>query len=116
MNEIKLTDGRKALIKSLAEGVKSWSELRMSYYGPERYKSKASTSFTMQLTKLKMMNVIEVNPEGKYTLGSVGKELFEQHRDEIMSGCFISKAQQLYTSKCDCETPCEECKCQEEVK
>jgi len=112
--EIKLSDGRKALIKSLADGSKSWSELRLTYYGPERAKSRASTSFVMQLNKLKMANVIVTDGSGKYILGEVGKQLLELHREEIMSGCFMSKAQQLY--KCNCVTPCEECKCQEEVK
>jgi len=88
---VKLTDGRKSLIKALAQGSKSWSELRKAYYGEERAKQTASTSFVNQLTKMKEMNVI-VKMDDKYVLGEVGKTLLEANQD-ILSGEFKSKAQ-----------------------
>jgi len=107
--ETKLTPGRAVLLQAVMTGEKMWSELRLAYYGPERVKEKASTSFHNQLNKMKMLDLIAVAPSGKYMLGEVGKQFVETHREELVN-TFVSKAQQSFI--CKCETPCQECKCQ----
>lgn len=90
MKGIIITEGRKALLKQLASGPKSWSALRLAYFGPERAKHSASTSFYNQLDRLMKANVIIKVAEG-YALGEVGKKIIEAD-PTIVTGEFISKA------------------------
>jgi len=99
MNTVKLTDGRKSLLQALVSGPKAWSELRFAYYGPERAKEKASTSFHNQLQKLRLAGIIVKDEVGeKYVLGPAG--IIEVEKDpSISTGEFKSKAQLLYVPK-----------------
>lgn len=43
---------QQVIVNALQGGTLSWTNLRLAYYGPERAKSPASTSFTMQLRRM----------------------------------------------------------------
>jgi predicted transcriptional regulator len=107
-NEFKVTDGRKVLLQSLRSGPKSWKELRLAYYGPERAKSKASTSFMGQLKKMKEVDFIAVNTEGKYELGHIGVSWVAANADKL-EGEFKSIAAIKFVPKCCEEGKCDEC-------
>ena len=49
---MQITARRAVILDALAEGGKSWTQLRLAYYGPERAKAKASTSFHNQLSAM----------------------------------------------------------------
>ena len=49
---MKITAERNKILVALEEGPKSWTALRLAYYGPERAKLPASTSFHNQLQRM----------------------------------------------------------------
>jgi len=55
----KCSGSRLVILRELMVGPKTWAELRLSFYGPERAKNHASTSFQNQLNKLVAYGVIQ---------------------------------------------------------
>jgi len=82
---VKVTDNRIVILNALKEERKCWSELRLAYYGPERAKSPASTSFMNQLKKLTVLGVIE-KADGGYRLTPKGFTLLEQVDPQKLEG------------------------------
>lgn len=72
-----ITPQRVVVLKHLESGPKSWAYLRLAYYGPERAKSKASTSFMNQLQKLAELGLIKKTLQG-YEITEVGRQMLGQ--------------------------------------
>ena len=89
--EFKLTPGRQVILGRLDGQQAKWSELRLAYYGPERSKSKASTSFHIQLTKLMALNVVAKEGES-YKLTVEGEAIVAKAKE---TGVNFSAAQSL---------------------
>ena len=71
---MKLTPNRMVILRELLSGPKSWTQLRIVYYGtPERIASNASTSFHNQLHKLINGGMISKAGEG-YSITDLGRE------------------------------------------
>lgn len=64
---MKMTYERLKIVNALKEGNKSWSVLRVAYYGEERAKQAASTSFNNQLHRMMDAGAIK-KVEGGYAL------------------------------------------------
>lgn len=78
------TGSRIVILKELFSGPKLWSELARVYYGPERYKNKARTSFNNQLRKLDQLGFIaKVN--GAYAITYSGGTFFESINPELVA-------------------------------
>jgi len=93
-NEVKVTPNRIVIMRELKDGPKTWRDLRLSYYGPERAKNPASTSFMNQLEKMMVYKIID-KKEGHYELTQIGKELLENVAPESLSVA-KTKAQLLF--------------------
>jgi predicted transcriptional regulator len=78
--EIKVTAGRQVILRELDGQSRKWSELRAAYYGPERAKSKASTSFHTQVTKLMALGVV-AKANDLYSLTPMGVELLSRVKE-----------------------------------
>ena len=87
--EFKLTNGRQCILGRLDGQQAKWSELRSAYYGPERSKSKASTSFHIQLTKLMALGVVAKEGE-TYKLTLEGETIVSKAKE---AGVDFSTAQ-----------------------
>jgi hypothetical protein len=74
---MKITYERLKIMNPLREGAQSWTTLRVAYYGEERAKSAASTSFNNQLHRMMTGGLIE-KCVGGYKLTAEGEE-----RDDI---------------------------------
>lgn len=64
---MKMTFERLKIVNALKSGPKTWSVLRVAYYGEERAKHPASTSFHNQLQRMIEGGVVKKIPMG-YTL------------------------------------------------
>jgi len=84
MENIKVTSNRIVFLRELKEGPRTWRDLRLAYYGPERSKNPASTSFVNQVNKLIMYGVI-TKKDGHYELTEKGKEMLSQVTPEQLS-------------------------------
>lgn len=71
---MKMTYERLKIVAALKEGPKTWSMLRLAYYGEERAKHPASTSFHNQITKMMVGGVVKKTP--------LGYELTEEFKGE----------------------------------
>lgn len=69
----KCTGSRIVVLRTLNESEKSWKELLVAYYGPERAQLQATTSFSNQLHKLAKMGMI-VKQDAKYFITDLGRE------------------------------------------
>ena len=72
-----LTPQRAVILRSLASGPKSWSTLRLEYYGEARAKSRASTSFNNQLGRMQSGGFIE-KVMGGFAITEVGRSLLQE--------------------------------------
>jgi len=79
--EFKLTPGRQVILRSLEGKTAKWSELRSAYYGPDRAKAKASTSFHMQLTKLQALGIVAKDGE-VYKLTVEGEAILAKTKEQ----------------------------------
>jgi len=71
---MKVTNNRMVFLRELKDGPKTWKHLRLAYYGPERFKSPASTSFMNQIKKLESFGIIE-KKDGHYVLTAKGQQM-----------------------------------------
>jgi hypothetical protein len=74
---MKITYERLKIMNALREGPKTWSGLRLAYYGLERAKSPASTSFNNQLHRMMDGGLVQ-KVVGGYALTEEG-----EMRDDI---------------------------------
>lgn len=74
---MKITYERLKIMNALKTGPKSWTSLRVSYYGVERAKSPASTSFHNQLQRMMEGGLI------KKVIGGYGLTEEGEMRDDI---------------------------------
>lgn len=74
---MKMTYERLKIVAALKEGPKTWTSLRLAYYGEERAKSPASTSFHNQLQRMMEGGVIKKTPLG-YELVKCEHETHEE--------------------------------------
>ena len=83
--------GRRALdlLSSLRQKPMSWTELRLAYYGEERAKMSASTSFWMQLHKMIQRGYIIKTLVG-YELTKEGQEMLEASSEHPCPRCTTS--------------------------
>jgi len=79
--KLKVTPARCVFIRMLMSGPKTWKDLREAYYGPERAKSKSSTSFQNQIEKQLVLGIIQ-HVDGHYELTAKGVELSKLVDDE----------------------------------
>ena len=75
-NKVKVTPNRIVFLRELKDGPRCWRDLRLAYYGPERSKNPASTSFMNQINKLTMYGVI-IKKDGFYELTDQGRQMLE---------------------------------------
>jgi predicted transcriptional regulator len=95
--KLKVTPARCVFLRMLSDGPKTWKDLREAYYGPERAKSKASTSFHNQVEKQQTLGLIQ-HVDGHYELTAKGIEMLKLVDDEKLAGA-KSIAQQKFEAK-----------------
>ena len=83
-NKVKVTPNRIVFLRELKDGPRAWKDLRLAYYGPERSKNPASTSFMNQINKLMMYNII-AKKDGFYELTQEGRSMLEAVEPESLA-------------------------------
>jgi predicted transcriptional regulator len=93
-----LTPERAKILCALKSGPKTWSQLRMGYYGEARSQSKASTSFNNQLHRMQNKGLIQT-VMGGYEITELGKTMIKtEDTIEVMS--IKTHAQLVYEGRC----------------
>jgi predicted transcriptional regulator len=80
---MKVTNNRLVFLRELKDGPRTWKDLRLAYYGPERAKNPASTSFMNQIKKLVSFGVLN-HIDGHYELTEKGKTLLVEANQEAL--------------------------------
>ena len=98
---MELTPQRAVVLRTLENGPVTWTTLRMTYYGPLRSKSKASTSFINQLNRMMTLRLID-KVSGGYESTTKGKELLS-YGDPVK--VLVSKTEAQLKAEAECSHP-----------
>jgi predicted transcriptional regulator len=93
-----LTPERVKILGALQSGPKTWSQLRLAYFGEARAQSKASTSFNNQLHRMQNKGLIQT-VMGGYEITDLGKALIKEE-DPIQTMAIKTRAQLRFESGC----------------
>jgi hypothetical protein len=72
---MKITTEKMKILSALASGPKTHKMLRLAYYGEERCKNKANTSFYNQLDRMMAALLIKKDSIGIYSATELGIEM-----------------------------------------
>ena len=107
-----LTPERAKILGALKSGPKTWSQLRLVYFGEARAKSKASTSFNNQLDRMQDRGLIQT-VMGGYEITDKGMALI-RFEDPIEVSTIKTRAQLRFEGHCshmlvDAYNKCTQC-------
>jgi len=75
---MKITFEKMKILTALINGPKSHKLLRLEYYGEERAKNPANTSFYNQLNRMMEAGLIQKDVVGVYSITEFGQQVLEE--------------------------------------
>jgi DNA-binding HxlR family transcriptional regulator len=94
MPNVTLTNNRIVVLRALQNGPRKWSELRKEYFGEDRAKQQASTSFYMQVKAMTDKGLVTKTALG-YESTPAGKEALQAVVDSGVDISTIKTAAQI---------------------